>query len=75
MTNIVSRFDAVVSNSQLTIVLFVVAGIFLVFIVVAVVKTYRLNAENKKLLESDHLKAKDDDYKDFTEGHLYENKK
>ena len=64
-----------VSTSQLTIVLIVTASVFLVFIVIAVIKTYKLNAENKKLTEMDNLKSDDDDsYKDFTDGHLYDNK-
>ena len=64
-----------VSTSQLTIVLIVTASIFVVFIVIAVIKTYKLNAENKKLTEMDNLKSDDDDsYKDFTDGHLYDNK-
>ena len=64
-----------VSTSQLTIVLIVTASVFLVFIVIAVIKTYKLNAENKKLTEMDNLKSDDDEsYKDFTDGHLYDNK-
>jgi len=76
MAQLISFLNLIVSNSQLTIVLILVASIFLVFIVMAVIKTYKLNAENKKLIESNNLKSEDDDsYKDFTEGHLYENKK
>ena len=64
-----------VSTSQLTIVLIIVSSIFLIFIIIAVIKTYRLNAENKRLTESSNLKSEEDDsYKDFTDGHLYENK-
>ena len=75
MTKVISNFVALVSTSQLTIVLIAVAVIFLIFIVIAVIKTYRLNAENKRLIESNNLKSEEDDkYKDFTDGHLYENK-
>ena len=64
-----------VSTSQLTIVLIVTASVFLVFIVIAVIKTYKLNAENKRLTEMDNLKSEEDEsYKDFTDGHLYDNK-
>ena len=64
-----------VSTSQLTIVLIVTASVFLVFIVIAVIKTYKLNAENKILTEMDNLKSEEDEsYKDFTDGHLYDNK-
>jgi predicted membrane protein len=60
---------------QLTIVLIVTAAIFLVFIVIAIIKMYKLKAENKRLLESDAFKTDvDESYKDFTDGHLYDNK-
>jgi hypothetical protein len=75
MAKLISVLNLMVSTSQLTIVLIVVASIFLVFIVIAVIKTYRLNAENKRLSELDSLKSEEDNrYKDFTDGHLYDNK-
>jgi len=59
---------------QLTIVLIVTASIFLVFIAVAIIKMYKLKAENKKLLDSSFYKTDvDKSYTDFTEGHLYDN--
>ncbi|WP_299390707.1 hypothetical protein [uncultured Gelidibacter sp.] len=64
-----------VSTEQLTVVLLITAAIFLFFIAIAVIKMYKLKAENKRLTESDAFKAKvDEGYKDFTEGHLYDNK-
>lgn len=73
--NLITNLNLMVSTSQLTIVLIVTASIFLVFIVIAVIKTYKLNAENKRLTEMDNLKSEEDDsYKDFTDGHLYDNK-
>lgn len=67
--------NLVVSTMQLTIVLIVTAAIFLVFIVIAIIKMYKLKAENKRLLESDAFKTDvDESYKDFTEGHLYDNR-
>lgn len=66
---------SVVSTAQLTIVLLITAGIFLVFIALAVIKMYKLKAENKRLTESDAFKAEvDEGYKDFTDGHLYDNR-
>ena len=66
---------ATVSTTQLTIILLITAGIFLFFIAMAVIKMYKLKAENKRLTDSDAFKAEvDKGYKDFTEGHLYENK-
>lgn len=64
-----------VSTDQLTIVLLITAGIFIFFIVLAVIKTYKLKAENKRLIENDAFKDEvNESYKDFTEGHLYDNK-
>jgi len=72
MASLFSILNLMVSTSQLTIVLIVTASVFVVFIVIAVIKTYKLNAENKRLTELDNLKSEEDDtYKDFTDGHLY----
>lgn len=71
----ISNPDLMVSTAQLTIVLIVTAAIFLVFIVIAIIKMYKLKAENKRLLDSDAFKTDiDEGYKDFTDGHLYDNK-
>lgn len=61
----------VVTTTQLTMILIAVASIFLVFIIIAIIKMYRLKAENKKLMETNAFKEIDDTYKDFTGGHLY----
>ncbi|WP_040278484.1 hypothetical protein [Psychroserpens damuponensis] len=63
-----------VSTMQLTIVLIVTATIFLVFIAVAIIKMYKLKAENKRLLDNSFYKSEiDKSYQDFTDGHLYDN--
>lgn len=65
---------AIVSTAQLTIILLITAGVFLFFIALAVIKMYKLKAENKRLTESDAFKTEvEEGYKDFTEGHLYDN--
>jgi Ca2+/Na+ antiporter len=74
MAKIFSIFFALVSSSQLSIILIAVGTIFLIFIVIAVIKTYKLNAESKKLAEMDSKSEDDNNYKDFTDGHLYDNK-
>lgn len=67
--------QAAVSTGQLTIVLLITAGVFLFFIAVAVIKMYKLKAENKRLTESDAFKAEvEEGYKDFTDSHLYNNR-
>lgn len=75
MATLLSSLNLMVSNSQLSIILIVVGCIFLIFIIVAIIKTFKLNAENKRLLEQSNLKSEEDNkYKDFTDGHLYDNK-
>jgi uncharacterized membrane protein YkgB len=61
----------IVTTTQLTMILIAVASIFLVFILIAIVKMYKLKAENKKLMETNAFKDVDESYKDFTSGHLY----
>lgn len=61
----------VVTTTQLTMILIAVASIFLVFIIIAIIKMYKLKAENKKLMETNAFKDVDETYKDFTSGHLY----
>lgn len=76
MTHLLYKiFSLVAVNAQnLTIVLLVTVGIFLFFIILAIIKMYKLEAEHKKLVDSDSFKIEIDDvYRDFTQGHLYEN--
>ena len=61
----------IVTTAQLTMILIAVACIFLIFIIVAIIKMYKLKAENKKLMETNAFKDVDESYKDFTSGHLY----
>lgn len=63
-----------VSTMQLTVVLIITASIFLVFIAIAVIKMFRLKAENKRLTDSSFYKSEvEKSYQDFTDGHLYDN--
>ncbi|MEP5254656.1 MAG: hypothetical protein ABJQ39_06300 [Winogradskyella arenosi] len=60
-----------VTTTQLTLILITVASIFLIFILVAIIKMYKLKAENKKLMETSSIKEEEETYTDFTSGHLY----
>ena len=61
-----------VTTTQLTIVLIITATVFIFFILLAIIKMYKLKAENKKLMETNAFKNElDNSYKDFTSGHLY----
>ena len=71
MLNIVLSKALLVTTTQLTMILIAVASIFLVFITIAIIKMYKLKAENKKLMETNAFKDVDESYKDFTGGHLY----
>jgi len=71
MLNISLIKPLVVTTSELTMILMIVASIFLVFILLAIIKMYKLKIENKKLMESNAFKDIDETYKDFTGGHLY----
>ncbi|WP_415222854.1 hypothetical protein [Psychroserpens sp.] len=74
MLNTYTSNISLVSTMQLTIVLIITASIFLVFIAVAIIKMYKLKAENKKLLDSSFYKSDvEKSYQDFTESHLYDN--
>lgn len=71
MLNTLYSKSLLVTTTQLTMILIAVASIFLVFIIIAIVKMYKLKAENKKLMETNAFKDVDESYKDFTSGHLY----
>ncbi|WP_370391146.1 hypothetical protein [uncultured Winogradskyella sp.] len=71
MLNHLPSIALLVTTAQLTMILIAVAAIFLVFILIAIVKMYKLKAENKKLMDTNAFKDLDESYKDFTGGHLY----
>jgi putative copper export protein len=71
MLNHLPSIALLVTTTQLTMILIAVAAIFLVFILIAIVKMYKLKAENKKLMDTNAFRDLDESYKDFTGGHLY----
>tara|TARA_R110002051_G_scaffold201255_2_gene268014 strand:- start:30111 stop:30335 length:225 start_codon:yes stop_codon:yes gene_type:complete len=70
LNNLTIKF-LVITTTQLTMILITVASVFLVFILIAIIKMFKLKAENKKLMETNAFKDVDESYKDFTSGHLY----
>jgi uncharacterized membrane protein YkgB len=60
----------IVTTTQLTMILIAVASIFLVFIIIAIIKMYKLKAENRKLMNTNAFKDYEATDKEFT-GHLY----
>lgn len=72
MTPTLLYANVIISIEKLTVILIVTASVFIVLIGIAIVKMYKLKAENKRLVDSSPYKI-DETYRDFTEGHLYEN--
>lgn len=60
----------IVTTTQLTLILITVASIFIIFIAIAIVKMYKLKAENKRLMETNAFKDYEASEKEFS-GHLY----
>lgn len=62
---------------QLSIVtmLIITVSVFLILLVLGVRKSYKLKAENERLSKKSTTNSDDVNkvYKDFTEGHLYDN--
>ena len=73
MTPLISINLLLVSASQLSIVLIITSIVFAIFIGLAILKMFKLKAENKKLTEFKQDEA-EEKYRDFTEGHLYDNR-
>lgn len=61
----------IVTTMELMIILITVASVFLVLILIAIVKMFKLKAENKKLMETNAFKDYEDSSKDIPSGHLY----
>jgi len=71
LANLVRTYS-LVSTTQLTIVLIITAVVFAIFIGIAVIKMYRLKAENRRLMDSKFKSKIENEYTDFTDGHLYD---
>ncbi|GAA4243722.1 MULTISPECIES: hypothetical protein [Winogradskyella] len=69
-SNLLSK-ALIVTTTQLTMILIAVASIFLVFILIAIVKMYKLKAENKKLMQTNAYKDYEESNQDIPSGHLY----
>ena len=70
----IRTFSLIEQINILTI--FTITGlIFLVLLLLGVRKCFKLKAETKQLSKSTNFQSEDDNkvYKDFTEGHLYDN--
>ena len=68
---------SLISEFNMLTVLMIVGAFFIILIILGIRKTYKLNQENKRLIELHNKQLEKDKenegYRDFTEGHLYEN--
>ena len=71
-----ATYQPIALLEQLSIVKILVISIvfFLALLILGIRKSYKLKAENDKLLKTsdDLLKEEDKEYQDFTEGHMYQ---
>jgi hypothetical protein len=71
-----SKFLAVplINQSYVVNVLIIVVVFFGILLILGVRKSYKLKKENERLNKMDTKMPDEDNYKDFTEGHMYDNK-
>ncbi|MGJ5641051.1 hypothetical protein [Formosa sp. S-31] len=64
---------ALIQHQAIVIGLAITVFVFLILLVLGLINTYKLKAENDKLAQINPLESEEEDksYKDFTEGHLY----
>jgi len=64
-----------IEQSSIVTMLIVTVAFFLILLILGVRKSYKLKAENERLSKKKSSQSDDDKktYKDFTEGHLYDN--
>lgn len=64
-----------ISQSDIVTILIVVLIFFSILLLLGVRKSYKLKKENERLDKmSKDLADKEESYRDFTEGHMYQNK-
>ncbi|RED45412.1 hypothetical protein DFQ10_102281 [Winogradskyella eximia] len=71
MFKVLLSIALIVTTTQLTMILIAVASVFLVFILIAIVKMYKLKAENKKLMQTNAYNDYEESNEDIPSGHLY----
>ncbi|QDO94744.1 hypothetical protein FNB79_12485 [Formosa sediminum] len=64
-----------IQEKEIVISLLIIVSVLLVLLILGMRKTYKLNEENKRLSNLNYLdtEVQEEKYKDFTEGHLYNN--
>jgi len=73
ITNFLSLI-ALLSQVNIVIILIVVVVFFSILLILGVRKSYKLKKENEQLDKiREELAKQEEKYKDFTEGHMYDN--
>jgi hypothetical protein len=69
------NFSLLIEQSSIVTILIITVTFFLILLILGVRKSYKLKAENERLSQKKSLQSDEDNkaYKDFTEGHLYDN--
>jgi hypothetical protein len=64
-----------IEQSSIVTILIITVSFFLILLILGIRKSFKLKAENEKLSKKRSLQSEEDnkEYKDFTEGHLYDN--
>lgn len=63
-----------INQSQVVNVLVIVVVFFGILLVLGIRKSYKLRKENERLNSMNTKIPEEEDYKDFTDGHMYGNK-
>ena len=71
MNNYLLSKALIVTATQLTMILISVAAVFFVLITIAIIKMYKLKAENRKLMQTNAFKDYEDSPEETPGGHLY----
>jgi hypothetical protein len=75
--NLPSKINTLIliEQSSIVTILIITVSFFLILLILGIRKSFKLKAENEKLSKKRSLQSEEDnkEYKDFTEGHLYDN--
>ena len=64
-----------IEQASIVTILIITVSFFLILLILGIRKSFKLKAENEQLSKKRSLQSEEDnkEYKDFTEGHLYDN--
>lgn len=74
LLNLVLSILPLINQSQVVNVLVIVVVFFGILLVLGIRKSFKLKKDNERLNRMNTKLPKEEDYKDFTDGHMYGNK-